>query len=237
MKTIRPLNINAIYQDGFDSVFISRDWYSHLREIITRTPWVDDPGGIFIKVPSWSIPDPDKIDLMRPPLSKVEQEAEHNAHVLSHAPSVLLSACRDILSDPDIMGDWLMAYRAEMKFISLWNGAEDLGWHWDGPARAGFFFLIYLNSKMGWRPDGGGELGLGIRNIGPNFLRVVPGEVDLITTIKPESRTLVCCNNSNPRFVHRVNRLESEDERIVLMIGFDLSPTMLGDSYAPTGNF
>jgi hypothetical protein len=239
MKAIRPLNMNAIYRDGVDTVVISRDWYCQLREIIMQTLWMDDPGGIFIKVPDWSIQALKQSDerLPRAPMSKVEQEAEHTAHVFAHAPSPLLNACRGMLADPTIMGEWLMAYNAEMKFMSLWNGAEDLGWHWDGPARASFFFLIYLNSNIGWKPDGGGELLVGIRDIGPNFLRVVPADVSLFATIKPEARVLVCCNNNNPRFVHKVNPLDSEGERIVLMIGFDLNPTMLGGSYVPTGDF
>jgi hypothetical protein len=239
MKTIRPLNINALYRDGVDTVFISRDWYCLLREIITQTTWVDDPDEIFIKVPSWSIKAAKQRDklLHNAQLSKVEQEAEHAAHVLAHAPSDLLDACRGMLADPAIMGDWLRAYSAEIKFMSLWNGAEDLGWHWDGPARAGFFFLVYLNSKTGWKIDGGGDLQIGIRDIGPNFLKVSPADVSLFATIKPEARVLVCCDNNNPRFVHKVNPLDSEDERVVLMIGFDLNPTMLGDSYAPTGDF
>lgn len=226
MITIRPLDIGKLYQNGFDAINLNREWFMRLRGLIEATEWAPDPDGIYQSVPTWSL------SFKRSNhVQKIEQEREHNALMLQHAPSELIAACESLLKAPEIMGDWLEAYAANMSFISLWNGAEDLDWHWDGPAQADFFFLIYLNKSMGWQDDGGGELLTGRRPLRSGYLRVNSDEVAHLATIKPASRTLVCCNNQNPSFVHKVKPLGSADERVVLMIGFHLIPTMRGQLY------
>lgn len=226
MITIRPIEIDQLYQNGFDAIGLSREWFMRLREQIDATSWAPDPDGIYQSVPTWSL------SFKRSEHAhKIDQESEHNAQMLQNAPRTLIDACQDLLKAPEIMGDWLEAYTAKMSFISLWNGAEDLDWHWDGPAQADFFFLIYLNKSMGWQDDGGGELLTGRRPLRSGYLRVNSDEVAHLATIKPASRTLVCCNNQNPSFVHKVKPLGSADERVVLMIGFHLIPTMRGQLY------
>jgi len=232
MKTIRPLDIEKLYQDGFDAISLNRYWFSRLRQLIEATTWADDPDGIYRAVPDWTL-----VFQRSQYDHKIDQEAAHNALMLQHAPAPLSAACLDLLSDPAIMGDWLEAYQAKMSFISLWNGAEDLNWHWDGPAQADFFFLIYLNRNMGWPARGGGELLTGRRPLRSGYLRVVDDQVVHLETIAPASRTLVCCNNQNPMFVLKVKPLIEADERIVLMVGFHLIPTMCGKPHDAITDF
>lgn len=232
MNTIRPLDIDKLYQDGFDAISLSREWFTRLRVLIDTTPWVPDPDGIYQAVPDWTL-----AFQRTEHAQKIDQETTHNALMLKHAPAPLIEACQEMIKSPEIMGDWLEAYQGDMSFISLWNGAEDLNWHWDGPAQADFFFLVYLNKHVGWPDNGGGELLTGKRTLRSGYLRVNEKDVTHLATIKPAARTLVCCNNQNPGFVHKVNPLREADERIVLMVGFRLIPTMRGKSHDTTAYF
>lgn len=224
MKEIRPIDLNAIYESGFDAILLSREHYQLLLELVQSQNWIDDPDGIFIKVPSWS-----STFKKSQAIEKIDQESEYNDWAMHNAPDNLLQSCRGLLESESIMGIWMEAYRAQMSFISLWNGAEDLDWHWDGPAQADFFFLIYLNRKTGWPEDGGGELIVGVRDVSSGYLKTNLSVVREAQRIRPASRTLVCVNNQNPRFVHKVLPLKNADERTVLMIGFNLIPTMSGE--------
>lgn len=223
MKTVRPVNLNALYEFGFDCTLLPKPDYDSLMSIIGLTTWVPDREGIFISKPDWS-PHHDELD---DPL-KVEQERKKNAYNLHRAPIPLIRAVESLLSSAAILGDLLRAYSTELSYVSLYNGAEDLDWHWDGPSQADFFMLLYLNNSKGWPVQGGGELMTGVRSIDSNYLHVEPKSVSMVQSITPSSRTLVVCNNQNPRFVHKVNPLNEAKERIVLMIGFNLIATMKG---------
>ena len=232
MNTIRPLDIGKLYQDGFDAISLNREWFTRLRGLIDATEWVPDPDGIYQAVPAWTL-----AFQRAEHVHKIDQETAHNALMLDNAPPSLIEACHELLMSPAVMGDWLEAYQGGINFISLWNGAEDLNWHWDGPAQADFFFLIYLNKKPGWPENGGGELLTGKRVLRRGYLHVNEEDVIHFETIRPATRTLVCCNNQNPSFVHKVKPLREADERIVLMVGFRLIPTMRGQSHDTTADF
>jgi hypothetical protein len=145
-----------------------------------------------------------------------------NRAAMNACPEHLITIARDLLTDPDLMGNWIIAHRPELQFISIWDGAEDLDWHWDGPAGADFFFLVYLNADAGWEPSQGGQLMVGTRSLEGNFMKVDGSTVQTLATYEPCSRTLVCCNNQSPQFVHKVIPLRHGQERTVFMVGFDM---------------
>lgn len=227
MLITRPLDINAIYEQGYDAVLLNREWHERLMRHVNEVQWVDDDEQLFVSRPQWT-----KSDLSSRRIEglKIDEEASRNAFLMHAAPSDIMESAEALLACRDVMGIWPQAYRAKMKFITMWNGAEDLDWHWDGPAQADFFFLIYLNRFAGWSNKMGGQLVTGIRDIDKEYLKVDKPSVRTLNVIDPISRTLVCCNNQNPRFVHKVVPLNEGKERIVLMIGFDLVPVMSGEN-------
>lgn len=226
MLIARPLNINTMYENGFDAVLLNRQWHDRLMKHVNAEQWVEDDEGLFLSRPAWTInPHSEK----QAKKLKIDEETDRNDFLMRTAPPDLMASANALLECSDIMGIWQHAYQAKMKFLTMWNGAEDLDWHWDGPAQADFFFLIYLNRFSGWSDKMGGQLITGIRDIDRDYLKVDKSRVRTLSVIDPISRTLVCCNNQNPRFVHKVVPLDEGKERIVLMIGFDLVPIMKGE--------
>jgi len=221
----RSLNLDAIYSQGFDAVVLTREHYAMLKSVLATTQWVADPEGMFSAIPDWQHKSVSNFSL------KAEAEQASNREGLERAPAILQQAASDLLTSEALMGSWLLAFDFEVKFLSLWDGAEPLDWHWDGPANADFFFLIYLNETPGWQDQKGGRLLTGERSLTGNYLRTQDAPVKLKETIAPAQRTLVCCNNQNPRFVHKVEGLTAGDQRRVLMIGFDAIASLKGQRH------
>lgn len=219
----RPLNIDSIYSKGFDAVALTREHMLLLRSVIDDMEWVPDPEGMFNAIPSWKTPEENSFGC------KADKELSHNRSSLALAPPKLLESAKLLINSESLMGTWMLGFDFEVKFISAWDGAEPLDWHWDGPANADFFFLIYLNDKAGWAPGKGGHLMTGLRDLSGNYLKTSDSVVTTIETIPPAQRTVVCCNNQNPRFVHKVVALNGKHQRKVLMIGFDALATLKGE--------
>lgn len=223
--TPRPLDLDSLYEHGFDAVLLERNHFQALMSAVAETVWMPDPDGVFNAVPSWR----SRPSLSDPQASKATHEQVANASSLSCAPVPLLNASNALLESDFLVGSWRRGFDLALRYVSLWDGAEPLEWHWDGPATAGFFMLIYLNDRPGWNDAQGGQLSTGIRSLKGNYLRTEDTPVKQLATIAPSQRTLVCCNNQNPRFVHKVNGLTGPYERKVLMLGFDALATLKGD--------
>ena len=212
----RALNLDCTYADGHDGVALPRHHYELLLGLVQNLDWRQDPEGIFGRLPSF--------------LSELDQNAQGdkfakermlNEASLRKCPEDILRAANNLLTDSEVMGNWLIAHKPNVRFVSVWDGAEDLDWHWDGPAGADFFFLIYLNRHSGWLASDGGQLKVGKRGLAGNYLQA-NGDIEEFSSYEPASRTLVCCNNQNPQFVHKVIPLSKGRERTVLMLGFDM---------------
>lgn len=214
---IRRLDLDSIYNLGHDAIALPRRHYSRLMDALQTLEWTNDPNGTFARIPRYLV---QSAGLKAS--NKSEQELVMNQSAMNACPEELLEASAALLMDTDVMGNWIIPHRPELQFISIWDGAEDLDWHWDGPAGADFFFLIYLNQEMGWKDHQGGQLMVGKRSVNGNFMKVEPTEVQHLATYDPCSRTLICCNNQSPQFVHKVVPLTQGHERTVFMVGFNM---------------
>lgn len=213
----RALDPERIYADGHDCVYLPRKQHETLHQVVQSLDWGTDPDGIFARLPLFLI----GMNSAHQDNKFAKEEAINQAS-LDTCPPALIDAVRALLKDPEVMGDWIISLQPILKSISVWDGAEPLDWHWDGPAGARFFFLIYLNHNRGWISEDGGQIHVGKRRLVGNFLSVDSDAVQTLGSYDPAARTLVCCNNQNPQFVHKVTPLFSEIERTVLMIGFDM---------------
>lgn len=213
----RALNLDQIMLEGHDGIALPRPHYQALLNMIQGLEWAPDPDGVFARIPTFLSHVQDS-----PSVDQFEKERRLNEQSLVECPADLLAAVESLLRDPIVMGNWLIGHQPRLSFISVWDGAEALDWHWDGPAGADFFFLIYLNNTPGWTEAWGGQLLIGRRKLDGNYLKVDGDQVDYLATYAPATRSMICCNNQNPQFVHKVIPLSTAQERTVLMIGFDM---------------
>jgi hypothetical protein len=214
---VRKLDLDNIYSLGHDAVALPRGHYQALMGALDALEWQSDPDDVYARIPGFLA---DSARLKRS--DKSQQERDMHQLAMDACPSAVLMAAQALLSDREVMGEWVIAHQPELRFISIWDGAEDLDWHWDGPAGADFFFLMYLNREPGWPIGEGGQLMVGKRSLDGNYMQVDTDAVQHLATFDPCTRTLICCNNQNPQFVHKVVPLHSGQERIVFMIGFDM---------------
>lgn len=214
---VRKLDLDSIYNQGHDAVALPRSHYTRLMDALQTLEWSVDTSGSFNRIPSYLLPSARlKAD------EKADQEAMMKRSAMNACPVYLVDAANALITDPELMGNWIIPHRPELQFISIWDGAEDLDWHWDGPAGADFFFLIYLNAEGGWEQSRGGQLMVGTRSLEGNFMKVDASTVTALATYEPSSRTLVCCNNQSPQFVHKVLPLTNGHERTVFMVAFNM---------------
>ena len=127
------IDMQRLFAEGASPFLVSRQHYAVLQALINQEQWVDDPGGVYRKVPAWAALDPPAI------ADKAEREQAIKDMLESAAPAGYRDAINAMMADTGLLGALQQAWRFHCRSVHLWNGAEDLPWHWDGPDQAQCF--------------------------------------------------------------------------------------------------
>ena len=84
----------------------------------------------------------------------------------------------------------------------MWNGSEEIPYHYDTINGADTLILIYITEESAWLKDWGGQISLK-KQVGDVIL--VEEEID------PLSGTMIVINNANPLVKHKVRKLLNPD--------------------------
>lgn len=77
----------------------------------------------------------------------------------------------------------------------MWNKTEHLSWHNDTMDGNHLLILMYFNDH--WEESYGGQIHIGVEDDG--------GNIDCVYSHKPIDQSMICINNMNPYFYHRVD--------------------------------
>jgi hypothetical protein len=194
------LNVNKFYKEGYDVWQMPSDlnailWSSIISETYNQHT-------VYKGIPTWSINN----DMVAGSVERVydrKTEQEMAKRSLELVPKVYTDCITELFKN-NYYNEWFIntcGYKWELRFIDLWNGSDNLDWHWDGVEDHDIGFLIYFTEEPEWKSDWGSVLKLGERDYGSN-------SVTDIGQVNPNNGTVVLLNNMNPRFVHSVNPLQ-----------------------------
>lgn len=154
-------------------------------------------------------------------------ESDNPSHNL-HVPVEYLSIIERLGMGADTehirahMGDWSRIN------VMLQRGrrGDSMVWHHDSYDPMHLICLIYLGDEV-WTPEDGGQLQLGVGDIDEKGFLLDPSKVDVRASVSPNHGTIVWAINTNPRWVHRVTRIETEKTRYTLIGQFGYRENVL----------
>lgn len=166
--------------------------------VIEQSVWVSDPDGIYKKVPQWYLTD------VATPTGEQEAfrgkyEREFSQKILKVAPQQLKDAGALVFNAHlSFLKQYFQEY--ELTSVDLWNGAENIEYHFDTINGFDVGVLLYITDEQLWDPAWGGSL---------RMKRTFPctGVEPIERVVLPVSGTYVAFNNKNPLVTHKVEPL------------------------------
>jgi hypothetical protein len=190
------------YEHGFFITKISNDLKTLLWNEIYATEWVDDQiENLYKKIPNWYLTSHShSIDSSGATRKTFEREIGKD--VLSRVPASLLEIGNNVANSDELTFFKKYYNSNELMYVDLWNGAEEIAYHFDTINGADTLILIYLTEEQEWREDWGGQISLK-KEVGS----VIINE----ETIDPNNGTMLVINNANPLIQHKVKALVNEN--------------------------
>lgn len=193
-------NETRYYEHGFFSSKISKEINALLWTEVYSTNWVTDTNEqIYKQIPNW-YKDNTKFDVGETGSKRKYFERESGQNFLLSAPETLTNVVSSILKLPDL--DFFNRYYNSYKlmYLDLWNGSEDIPYHFDTINGADTLILVYLTEQQTWQKEWGGQISLQKK---VDDVIIVEQEFD------PISQTMLVINNSNPLIKHKVTALKN----------------------------
>ena len=197
------IDVNHFYKHGYDEWMLPQELKTMSWGAIYTEDW--NKHSVYKNVPAWSI----NTDITTPPKEEREYNREYekakSASSLDVVPSVYVDVITSLFDNP-YYSNWFKdtcGFEYELRFIDLWNGSDELKYHWDGVEDHDLGFLIYLTDEPNWKEEYGSILKIAERDY-PNT------EVYNEQSIIPNDGKVILLNNVNPRFVHSVNTLQDK---------------------------
>jgi hypothetical protein len=165
---------------------------------IHSTNWVADTNEhIYKQIPDWYV-STKKYSLDPLGSNRAHFEREIGKDVFDNTPDSIKIIGSYIANLESF--DFFRRYysRAELCYIYMWNGSEEIAYHYDTINGTDTLVLIYLTEQSTWHLEWGGQISLK-KQLGD--VTIIEQEID------PLNGTMVIINNANPLVKHRVRKL------------------------------
>jgi hypothetical protein len=209
------MNVNKFYKEGYDEWEMPPHLNAMIWGQLLSENWIDHP--VYKGVPDWSINRGGEAQLDRQRYNRYGEQ-EINKQSLNVIPEIYRIVIQELFND-EYYSQWfktICGYNHKIKFIDVWNGSDDLDWHWDGVEDHDIGFLIYFTEEQQWKEEWKSYLQIGERDWPEN-------NIDIVCTAYPKNGKIILLNNMNPRFVHSVSRLTNNDvNRFTINAGISL---------------
>lgn len=206
-------DMNKFYREGFSVSKMSNQHYQVIKSLLDRQKWVKDQDKLFTALPEFfSSGRTGDVSKGNSFYAFNQNRTEH----LQKFPVEYLNFIQGLFLDPMVTGDWQQIYDLELRYLDLWDGAEDNPWHFEGSSDADIVFLIYLTDEKSWQKEWGGYLDLGERIMNRGGLMSDFSEVKELETVLPDNRNIVLMHNRKLSCVHRSFSLAAPRQRITL---------------------
>lgn len=188
------------YDKGYFVSKLPAPLLAYLWNEVYSTEWVDDKKeNIYKQVPSWYISELDH-NVGEHGQYRHTFERAIGSEMLHKAPESLLLLSKAVAETPEL--EYFKRYyqRCETLYIDLWNGSEEIPYHFDTINGADTLILIYLTEQSEWKTDWGGQI-----NLKKQINDVTICEEEVL----PLNGTMVVINNTNPLVFHKITALQN----------------------------
>ena len=186
------------YENGFFKAEVDDTIKKLLWNEIYNTPWViDNIDNVYKEIPNWYKSNkkyqknPDGSDGFK-------FERNIGSDILKNTPESLKYIGLELIESSPFMFFKTYYERVELQYIDLWNGSEEIPYHFDTINGADTLVLIYLTEEINWQKDWGGSI----------TMKKQVGDMTLCEEkILPNNGTMLVINNANPLVMHKVEQL------------------------------
>jgi hypothetical protein len=188
------------YDGGYFATVLPKHIQTMLWNEIYSTDWVSDSSeNIYKQIPSW-YQTKNKYQLDPSGTNRAQFERQIGADVFASTPESLKTIGLELAQTHEL--DFFRRYyqEVELRYIDLWNGSEEIPYHFDTINGADTLVLIYLTEQDAWQQDWGGQISLRKK---VNDVIIVEEE------IAPNNGTMLVINNANPLVNHKVTALKN----------------------------
>jgi hypothetical protein len=188
------------YENGFFRTQVDGIIKKLLWNEIYNTEWVDDTEEhIYKQIPIWykscfsSFINPDGSN-------RAEYERIIGQDILNNTPKSLITLGNQLLETPPF--EFFKRYykNHELKSIDMWNGCEEIPYHFDTINGADTLVLIYLTEENNWQKDWGGTI---------TMKKHVGNKIYFEEEFMPTNESMIVINNANPLVFHKVKAMQN----------------------------
>lgn len=195
------MNETLYYDQGYFCSTIDKNIETILWNEIYSTDWKqDDVEHIYKEIPVWYEASK-KYNLQEDGSNRADYERLIGEDIFSKTPKTLIDVGYSLLQTPQF--DFFKKYykTPQLKYIDLWNGSEDIPYHFDTINGCDTLVLIYLTDQP-WDADWGGSI---------TMKKQVDSNILYENKVLPNNATMLVVNNANPLVFHKVEKLKNKD--------------------------
>ncbi len=195
------MNETLYYDQGYFCSKLDENIEKILWNEIYSTEWKkDDVEYIYKEIPTWYEASK-KYPLQKDGSDRAEYERLIGEDIFSKTPSTLIDVGYSLIQT--VQFDFFKKYykTPQLKYIDLWNGSEDIPYHFDTINGCDTLVLIYLTDRE-WKAEWGGSI---------TMKKQVNDNVVYENKILPNNATMLVINNANPLVYHKVEKLKNND--------------------------
>lgn len=186
------------YDQGYFVTELSTAVKALLWNEVHTTNWVADSNEhIYKQIPDWYVSSK-KYELDPSGSNRANFEREIGKDVFKNTPSSLKTIARYVIDQPDLWFFRRYYKQADVQYIDMWNGSEEIAYHYDTINGADTLCLVYLTEQTEWNTDWGGQISLK-KQVGDAIL--------VEQEFNPLNGLMLVINNANPLIKHRVRKL------------------------------
>jgi hypothetical protein len=190
------------YDKGYFKTSLNAELLALFWAEIYQTNWVDDAHEtIYKSIPDWyRIKHSFYIDPSGN--NRGDFERKLGKMTTEHAPQSLKDLSQRVLGLNELAFFKKYYQSSNVIYIDLWNGAEEIPYHFDTINGADTLILVYLTESSSWSDDCGGQI---------SIRKKVKNTVFYEDVWVPVSGSVLVINNSNPLITHKVSKLVNKD--------------------------
>jgi hypothetical protein len=193
------INLENYFEKGFDITQLTPDFVTKLWQIVYTTEWINDESGYKAKPDWYQTKDISNVNNSRIYQGKIERE--YGKELLNNSPTAITDIAQDVINSNFFSPLRVFKTNTELKYVHLWNGAEDISWHSDAIDGSDMLILVYLTEEIKWDNNWGGCI---------EIAKDINNEKRYQTMVQPLSGNMVVINNANPLVKHRVHALTNQ---------------------------
>jgi len=193
---------NLYYETGFFKMQLENLPQGEILKLrlwneIYSTDWIkDEAEQIYKSIPSWYVSSGTQHKKESDGSNRSEYERHIGKELFDKTPSTLISIGEDIIKSSTF--DFFRKYykKCSLKYVDMWNGAENIPYHHDTINGCDTLILIYLSDETMWDGSWGGTIWM---------KKELEGDLPIYQKeIIPHSGTMLVINNANPLIYHKI---------------------------------